>query len=504
MVDLVAGEGVTQWLGDVILTDDFGKSFRSVTAIKCERGVHGRTLTTWPDIDHGEASDVIEWTTRHNGYVSETTDIYKTLDFALRVGEMLLSNGAGAPDVSATMGSIVHHLGLRGATIDVTFTSLTISYQPSIDDAALFQTRHVTQRDIDYDDLTKADHLVTALLLNEINRDEARSQLAQIASSGHRTPRWAITAAWGVTGAGVALLLGGDWIVALTASFAAAGIEIMQRFLARQRFPFFYQQVAGGLFATLLTVGVAAADLADDPSLVITASIVTLLAGLGFIGAVQDALTGFYITAGARLLEVMLATAGIIVGVSGGLSLGAVLGVTIKLEPGIAEWSHLPIMIFGAALSAAAFAFSVYAPARVLIPIAVIAGTAAGIYFLMTQQGFGRAWASAIAAIMIGVVSYSVAGWARVPPLVIVTSCIVPLLPGLSIYRALSLMADGDTTGMLQLVTAGAVAISLSSGVILGEYVAQPLRREARRLEQRLAGPRLVGPLRARSVRKRK
>jgi hypothetical protein len=38
--------------------------------------------------------------------------------------------------------------------------------------------------------------------------------------------------------------------------------------------------------------------------------------------------------------------------------------------------------------------------------------------------------------------------------------------------------------------------------VILGEYIAQPLRREARKLETRLAGPRLVGPLRARAVKK--
>ena len=432
----------------------------------------------------------------------EIREIYKTLDFALRVGEMLLSNGAGAPDVSATMGSIVHYLGLRGTSVDVTFTSLTLSYQPSSEEPALFQTRHVTQRDIDYDDLTAVDHLVTSLLLNDITRDEARTELAQIASSGHRTPRWAITASWGAIGAGVGLLLGGDWVVVIAASVAAAGIEVIQRYLARRRFPFFYQQVAGGLLATLLAIGVAATYVAVDPSLVITACIVMLLAGLGFIGAVQDALTGFYITAGARLLEVMIATAGIIVGVSGGLGLGGVLGVDIALEPGVPGLSQLPVMILGAAIAASAFAFSAYAPLRVLLPIAAISGGASGIYFVMLEQGFGRPWASAVAAIMIGVVSYTVAGWARVPPLVIVVSGIVPLLPGLSIYRALSLMADGDSNGVLALVTAAAVAISLSSGVILGEYVAQPLKREARRLEQRLSGPRLVGPLRARAVRK--
>ena len=45
-----------------------------------------------------------------------------------------------------------------------------------------------------------------------------------------------------------------------------------------------------------------------------------LLAGIGFMGALQDALSGFYVTAGARLTEALLATSGIIAGVSGGLA----------------------------------------------------------------------------------------------------------------------------------------------------------------------------------------
>ena len=53
------------------------------------------------------------------------------------------------------------------------------------------------------------------------------------------------------------------------------------------------------------------------------------------------------------------------------------------------------------------------------------------------------------------------------------------------------------------MINAAAIAIALASGVIFGEYLAQPLKREARELEGRLSGPRLVGPLRVRSVRRR-
>ena len=99
--------------------------------------------------------------------------------------------------------------------------------------------------------------------------------------------------------------------------------------MARRRLPTFYLQVAGGLVATLWAVGLAATPLRADLSLVVTANIVMLLAGIGFMGAIQDALTGFYVTSGARVIEALLATAGIIAGVSAGLSVGDVIGVNL-------------------------------------------------------------------------------------------------------------------------------------------------------------------------------
>ena len=436
--------------------------------------------------------------------VPETREIYKTLDLALRVGEVLLSSGAGAADVTATMLSLAHGLGLRGIDVDVTFTALQMSYQESFDDPALIQVRNVRHRDIDYEDLTQVDILIQDVLSGEIDRDEARRRLAKIISSGHRLPRWAVTLGWGVTGAGIGFLLGGDLIVVGIAFLAACGIDLLKKRMSRRRLPAFYQQVAGGLLATLLAVLTAATDLPVDPSLVVTASIIMLLAGVGFMGAVQDALTGFYITSGARILEAMLATAGIIAGVSGGLTVGTMMGVELgELDPGAAGWSYLPVMTFGAGLSAAAFAFASYAPVRSLLPIAMIAGLGEVIFYGLSDQS-GPAWAAASAAIVIGVTSYAVAGRVRVPPLVVVVPAIVPLLPGLSIYRGLSLMSVGDSSGIVSIATAMAIAISLASGVILGEYIAQPLKREVRRLEDRLSGPRLVGPIRARAVRKQK
>jgi uncharacterized membrane protein YjjP (DUF1212 family) len=434
--------------------------------------------------------------------MSETTETQRSLDLALRVGELLLSNGAGAADVTATMSSIAHHLGLRNAQVDVTFTTLVMSHQTEVDEPVIVMRRQVTHREIDYADLTVVDHVVHDLLDEKIDRDEAAARILRISSSGHPTPRWAVTTSWGVTGAGIALLLGGDWVVLLLAAVSGAALEMLQRRLARLRLPFFYSQVAGGLLATTLAVGVAATDVPIDPSLVVTASIVMLLAGLGFLGAFQDALTGFYVTANARILEVMFATAGIIVGVSGGLGLGRWLGVDVLVDPDLSPGlSDLPSVVIGSAVTCAGFAFSAYSPTRILAPIAVIGGLGGGINFALTEGQVHPAAAAGIAALVIGFVSYWAAGRGRVPPLVIVVSSIVPLLPGLSIYTSLTLLAAENFTGIGAMITAVGIAILLSAGVILGEYVAQPLQREARRLERRLSGPRLVGPLHIRRPR---
>lgn len=430
-------------------------------------------------------------------------DTYKTLDLALRIGEMLLSAGAGAADVAATMLDVAHACGLRGATADVTFTELAMSHQRVYDEPAMIQIRQVRHREIDYEDLTLVDHLVRDLVSGRIDRDRAGAQLARIVSSGHRLPRWAVTLGWGAMGIGVGLLVGGNLVVTLIAGLAAIAVDLLQRWMSRRRLPGFYQQVAGGLLATLIAVGTAAGHLAVSPSLVVTAGIIMLLAGISFMGALQDALTGFPLTAGARIMEAMLATAGVIAGVSGGLTVGKMVGVDLgRLNPGATALSDLPVMSVGAAVAAAAFAFASYAPLRSLLPIAVIAAVAEAVFSVAQDRGVGAAWSSATAAVLIGLVSYAVAGRVRVPPLVVVVSAIVPLLPGLSIYRGLSLLSEGGN-GILAMINAATIAIALASGVIFGEYVAQPLKREARRLESRLSGPRLVGPLRARGPRRR-
>ncbi|MEV0802896.1 threonine/serine exporter family protein [Kribbella sp. NPDC050281] len=428
--------------------------------------------------------------------MTERREVYEALDLALRIGEVLLSSGAGAADVTAAMLAVTEACEVHHVSADVTFVDLTLRHQPTRDVPAAIQVRRVSWRPVDYANLIEVDETVNRLVAGEVTQGEARDRVARIVSTGHHRRRWAVTIGWGVMGTGIALTLGGSPVVCLLAFLTACAIDGTQLLLPLRRIPAFYQHAAGGFVATLIAVGASAMDLEVNPSRVVTAGIVMLLAGVGIMGATQDALTGFPVTASARLIGGVLNTAGIIAGVGAGLTVGDMLGVGLTtFTPGAAGLAEAGVTVFGAALAAAAFAFASYAPPRSLIAVALVAALGQGVLLAVDSSELGRTWGSAVAAVTIGAVCYLVVDRFRVPALVVVVPAIVPLLPGLDIYRGLALLAEGKD-GVLQLASALATALALAAGVILGQYLVRPLKREARRLETRLAGPRMVGPFR--------
>jgi uncharacterized membrane protein YjjP (DUF1212 family) len=426
--------------------------------------------------------------------VSQPREVYGSLDLALRIGDLLLASGGGAADVEATMLAVAHACGLHGVDADVTFTELSLQQRSSIEVPASILVRRVRRRPVDYAELIEVDRLVQDLLDGTTTRNEARERIAAIDSSDHRRDRWLVTVSWGAVGGSLAVTLGGGPVVSCLAFVAACGIDLVGR-ATRGRVPLFYQQTAGGFLATLVAVGAAATRVDADPSLIVTAGIIVLLAGIGLMGAMADALTGYPLTASARLLDALLATTGVIAGVAAGLTVAELAGADLgRVEPGATGLAQGSAMTLGAGLAAAAYGLACYAPLRAAGAAAVVAGCGQALFLAVERFSLGQTWAATVAAVAIGTISHGIASRVRVPPLVLIVPAIVPLLPGLSIYRGLALLAEGED-GVLDLAAAGATAIALAAGVILGQYLAQPIRREGLRLENRLAGPRLVGPL---------
>ena len=226
---------------------------------------------------------------------------------------------------------------------------------------------------------------------------------------------------------------------------AACSIDLVSRSM-RSRMPLFYQQAAGGFLATGVAVVAAVTELQADPSLVVTAGIIILLSGIGLMGAMADVLTGYPLTASARLLDAVLATTGVIAGVAAGLTLARLVEANLcRVEPGATGLAQGSAMTIGAACAAAAFGFSCSAPLRAAVAAGVVAGLGQALFLGVEGLALGETWAAAVAAVTIGVISHGIAGRLRVPSLVLIVPAIVPLLPAWPSTVALRCWPKGET-----------------------------------------------------------
>ncbi|MCJ1674705.1 MULTISPECIES: threonine/serine exporter ThrE family protein [unclassified Rathayibacter] len=438
------------------------------------------------------------------------------LELAVRLGETLLSLGSAAAEVTETIERVCRAYGIE-VQVDLTFTSILVVHDGSEDSPSVSVLRVVASRSADYERLARVTTLVTAItdgspevrvadtVDSSTARDQARQQfedaherLDAILVQPHRYRRSVVTLTLAVMAAGVAILLGGGPLIVLLAALTTAAIDGVNQLLGRWGLPAFFQQIAGAALAT----GVAVLLLAVvpqlpvefavlPPALVVASGVVVLLAGLSFVGAADDAINGFPITAGGRLLEVGLLTLGIVVGIAAVLDGARTLGVELVLVDSYARPWPASVQVLGAGIAAGAWALSSHTPPR---PALVAALTGAGAWVASDAlSGLGAAplLASAVPAIVIGLLGETLAERWRVPAVVTTACGIVPLLPGLTLYRGVLDLTSGrgPEGGIELLLQAGMIAIGLAGGVTLGRIAYRRLRTPV---------VRAVAPVRAR------
>jgi uncharacterized membrane protein YjjP (DUF1212 family) len=412
---------------------------------------------------------------------------HAALGLALRIGESMLAVGASAADVTATVLRVAAAFGLTSCQVDVTFTSLTVSYDR--DDAVpITLLRIVRTRGMDYTRLQGITDLARAIGSGGVDLERAHRRLDRVVSAPHPYRRPIHALGWSGVAASIAFLLGGGWLVALVAAVTTASIERILRALDRHGLPMFFQQAVGAAVATGVAVLLLVWEVPVRSSLVVAAGIVVLLAGLSFVGAAEDAISGFPVTAAARAFEVLTLTAGIVVGIAGVLDLAQRARLPLALADPSAFGVPFPVALAAAAGIAGFWALASHArpPA---IGVATLAGALAWTTFAAAGAlGAGPAVASAAGAVAVGFCGESMTDRLRIPPLLVAVCGIVPLLPGLAIYQGLfAIVVESDIPGGLDaLVGAAAIGLGLAAGVTLGEHLGRPLSGERDRFDRRV------------------
>jgi uncharacterized membrane protein YjjB (DUF3815 family) len=133
------------------------------------------------------------------------------------------------------------------------------------------------------------------------------------------------------------------------------------------------------------------------------------------------------------------------------------------------------------AASSAAFALACYAERRALVA-AAIGGTAGITGFLFAQTwGLSVFVASRAAAVPVGLVGALMERRNLTPPLIVSTSGITPLLPGLALLHGVyAILTDRLNIGFASVLGALAISTTLAAGVTLSEWGSWKFRRPKR------------------------
>jgi uncharacterized membrane protein YjjP (DUF1212 family) len=431
--------------------------------------------------------------------VADDTLVLRVLDLALRIGEVQLATGAGAGVAHDTMLAVASAYGLPTCDVDIAFSTITMCCHRGLEAGPVTTMRNVRYRTQDYTRLATVDALIKDIVDQDvpITSAQAFERLAEAVDASHPYPRYVAGLARSAFASAVAVLIGGGLGVALVTFVLTAVIWGMARWLGRRDVPTFFQQVFGAMVVTLTALALAySGALLDSPAFVVAAGIIVLLTGLSLVGLVQDAITGFPLTAAGRAVEVVLATAGLLVGVVVSIKVAAAVGGASALSFALVVPQDLTPQPDAKSLIAAGFAglffaLSAYAP-WLSLPLAGLGAAAGwGIFAFGFDHGLGQVVASALAAGVLGLIAMVLPQRLGTPPLVLVVAGIAPLLPGLSLYTGFSQLATDGTgatgtgstiaTGSVTILLALTVSLGLAAGVSFGEQVGWPLAKAQRR-----------------------
>lgn len=400
----------------------------------------------------------------------------KSLHFAATMGRLMLANTAAASEVVRAILAITEREGLEGVTADVTYNQIVITYRDVYGKPHVW-IEAIPGRGFNFGSYTELARLLDDYLVaRSLTLDEALARVSELENAAPRYGTWVIRLICGVAGALVAVIFGAGWVAAGVAFVANMLVHWVFTILGARRWPSFFLQIIAGFTAALSAAVVVAIHPTADGSQVVVAVIMIMLAGMTSTGAVQDLLTGWYLTGTGRLIEAFVNTTGLIVGIQLGMRILELFDVGLTVGSDVAVAPHpVWVMLIAAALTACAFCIVAGLQFSAMPAAAVLTCGTWLSFYLLTQVGFDAVWASGLAALVAGLISPVFGGLMRIPAANLASIAIILMFPGLLIYRGLLSWGADFNDGFQLLLQALSTAMALAIGVMFGQYVTSEL-----------------------------
>lgn len=425
--------------------------------------------------------------------IGETlTPNMRALRLTMTVADQMLSMGVSANSVVSRALDITETYCARPVHVDIMANLLMVSQLRGIEKEPLTLIRPVALRDVNYMTVQSIQTLVSDIRKGKVTLDAAEERLDAILEKPRRFPWWLVMMGNGVLVAGVSLMFTSSWRVILTTFIIGIVVDRLLYVLGKRSFAPFFRNIAAATFVTV--VAIVLNQLAHhnvaffegmNPTLIVVGGIIMLVAGLAVVGAIQDAIEEYYITASARLAKAMLQTVAIVVGIMLGLYIGRKSGIGIAVSPDPLTLNTVWFQVAGAVTATIGYTISTQTSFKAIPWIGAIGGI--GLYIMYSSVnwlGISIVPASGIAAAFVGLTAALTSRLWNTPSVGVIAAGIIPLVPGLMLYNGLMQLINyppGDPLffkALGTLFTVGTTGLAIAIGATFGSMLARPLRQK--------------------------
>lgn len=428
----------------------------------------------------------------------------RALRLSADIADNLLAMGTSAADVVATASTVVDTYCTRHAHIDISSSLLTISQYRGDDREPLTIIRTISPKATNYRTIQKIQELAKNIKMQRISLDDAEKVLTSILANQKPYPRFISYISGGFLSAGIAILYTATPIMIILAFVMGTVLTYLIDRLSQAGIATFFTQAIAATVATLIAGVVTLAAISGEfpileqvnPTILVLSGVVLLLAGMMIVGAFQDAIDSFYVTANARLLKVVMMTGGIVLGVAVGLYVTKQFGVSFMTTPELLNSTSELLQYVGAGIIAAAVALSSQSRFTGVVVAGGVGMFGWWIYQLLSENNFNAIAATGIAALCIGLSSTVISRLWRIPSMATISAGIIPLVPGLSLYNGLMNVVESSTesnasldSGFLLLFNAVIIAVTIAAGASFGNTIGRPIRSQLIRIKNSVSRP---------------
>ena len=442
-----------------------------------------------------------------------------TLNFTLRLAEAMFHYGADAMDVDSAIIAVSSAYGLDSVEVDITNQSVTINYTSDPD---IYMESRIAKRNANaderfthtlvrvvrsstenYEALSEVYGLIYKITRGGMTLEIADLKLSQITHRPKPFPPLVVWLANLVCAATLTAALGASFATALSAAIIFIPVYLLIQWLSSIGIPAFFRMAASAGLMTFLAIWLggegsilSVLQRQGEPisaPLVVAAGMIMFLPTPRLVGAVQDAINGFPVTAAGRFVSTGMSFLGLVVGIATAVSaINIFNGPTLDIEQLRFDPTTPLVASFFFLIATATFAITLQTKLVKVGWLMLITSCGLAAYYsyeLFAGPSTGRG-PTACAAVVIGALSTYFAYRLHVPQAIFSIPAITFLLPGLSFFRGMYLLTvETDVIlGMQNMITAVSIVVAMASGVALGNYTMQYAL-------QRFTAPRNVEPM---------